>query len=83
MAQQTTKYCPKCRDNQYFEWQIEREDTDNNNLDFWLMCCSCGFVGTEPFLDSALLNYPHENEEVPPEPLKQRLDKIFEEATTK
>ena len=47
MAQQIQEFCPICKKTEYFEWQIEREDTKNNNLDFWLMCCSCGYVCSE------------------------------------
>ena len=47
MAQQTLKYCPKCCEQQFFEWQIEKEDTELNNLEFWLQCVECGYTTTE------------------------------------
>jgi len=81
MAGQTIKYCPKCKDSQYFEWQIEKDDTNNNNLDFWLMCCCCcGYTATESTLDEySILN----QDKVFPTPLSKRVGAIFEEATNK
>ena len=56
MAQQIVKYCPKCKDVQFFEWQVDNSDPDLDP-EFWLMCCCCGFETEE-----SKLNWPEETD---------------------
>jgi hypothetical protein len=56
MAQQIIKYCPQCKDFQFFEWQVDASDPDLDP-EFWLMCCCCGFETEE-----SKLNLPEETD---------------------
>ena len=42
MAQQELRFCPKCKEEHYCEWQCDR-DSNPEEPQFFLICCSCGY----------------------------------------
>jgi hypothetical protein len=62
MAQQIIKFCPKCREEHYCEWQVDNEIAGEPL--FSLLCCSCGY---EFDAEQPVIDLPKSPEDLPKE----------------